>query len=142
MEQLYAESPEIHIEESYNTNGGIALFSTNDDNTLTGGSGNEGEYPTSTRIRWEITRTEDGSPDGYSYTGGISGNNGWYTKDPNSPFYGIEDTEVICKYAFAHKNLNFYFDAWNADQSQEGQVKRATFALTAATLNCATIIGG
>lgn len=142
MEQLYGESPEIHIEESYNTNGGIALFSTNSDDTVTGGSGNEGEYPTSTRIRWEVTRTADGSPDGYLYTGGISGNNGWYTEDPNSPFYGIVDIEDICEYAFEHKNLNYYFDAWNADQSQAGQVKRAEFALKAANLNCATIIGG
>lgn len=142
MEQLYGESPEIHIEESYNTNGGIALFSTNDDDTITGGSGNEGEYPTSTRIRWEVTRTTDDSPDGYSYTGGISGNNGWYTNDPNSPFYGIKDIEDICEHAFTYRNLNFYFDAWNEDQSQTGQIKRATFALTAANLNCATIIGG
>ena len=142
MEQLYGESPDIYIEESYNTSGGIALFSTNSDDTVTGGSGNEGEYPTSTRIRWEVTRTADDSPDGYSYTGGISGNNGWYTADLNSPFFGIEDIEDICEYAFEYRNLNHYFDAWNADQSQAGQVKRAAFALTASNVGCATIIGG
>ena len=34
MEQLYGESPEIRIEESYNTNGGIALYSTPDEGTI------------------------------------------------------------------------------------------------------------
>lgn len=143
MNTIYGESPEIQVEDSYNQNGGVALFSANEDgDTVSGGSGNDGEYPTSTRIRWTVTRTADDSPDGYSYVGGITGNNGWYTDDPNSPFYGVVDDEDIAEAAFRDGDLNFYFNAWNEDQSIDGQVKRATFAVTAASLGCATIIGG
>ena len=143
MNTIYGESPEIQFDDSYNQNGGVALFSANEDgDTVSGGSGNAGEYPTSTRIRWTVTRTPDDSPDGYSYVGGITGNNGWYTDDLNSPFYGVED-EDIAEVAFRDGNLNFYFNVWNEDQSTDGQVKRAQFALTAASLGCATtIIGG
>lgn len=140
METIYGESQEIQIEDGYSENGGIALFSTGDD-TITGGSGNDGSYPTSTRIRWTVTRTPDGSEDGYSYVGGITESNSWYTGDSNSPFYGV-DEEEIGRRAFADGNLNYYFDLWNADSSQIGQVKRAEFALKAARINCATIIGG
>ena len=144
MEQLYGESPEIRIEESYNTNGGIALFSTNDDDTITGGSGNEGEYPTSTRIRWEITRilNEDGT---YTYTGGVTGganlDDPWYVDNMNSPFYNV-DINDIGTVAFRDKNLNYYFDLWNQDSSNQGQYKRGMFAATAGLIGCATVIGG
>lgn len=143
METIYGESTEIQIEENYSNGGGISLFSVSDEgDTITGGSGNDGSYPTSTRIRWTVTRYSDDSEDGYGYIGGISGDNGWYTNNENSPFFGVEDEEDIARHAFNEGNLQDYFDKWNEDQSQAGQVKRATFALLAAQLGCSTIIGG
>lgn len=143
METIYGESPEMQTGETYSNNGGIALFAVDGD-TVTGGSGDDegGAYPTSTRIRWTATRTPDTSVEGgYTYVGGITGEHGWYTYDQHSPFCGYDEKKIY-EHAFEYGNLNYYFDLWNEDQSQEGQIKRATFALAAANLGCATIIGG
>ena len=129
MEQLYGESPEIHIEESYNTNGGIALYSTQEEGTITGGSGTSGSQPSSSRIYWTITRTSDPSqPDGYAYSGGITGVS-WFKDIPQSPFANPDyDTpSEIWNAASPDGNLNEVFDAWNEDISDAGTEKRAYF---------------
>lgn len=136
METLYGESPEIQMDDGYGRSGGIALYSAGDGDgeTITGGSGNQGSFPTSARIYWTITRIPTGD-DQYSYEGGITGVS-WFFDDSNSPFYPEEyDTEAeIWAIASANNgNLDIIFEEWNSDKTQAGEIKRSTFMTTIAT---------
>ena len=132
METLYGESPEIQMDDGYGRSGGIALYSAGDGDgeTITGGSGNEGSNPSSSRIYWTITRIPDASqPGGYRYEGGITGN-GWFFNVEESPFAVApykDNPAVIWNVAATNNSLNIIFDAWNADQSPAGTQKRAYF---------------
>lgn len=132
MNTIYGESPEIQVGDSYSRNGGISLFSAGDDEggeTITGGSGGSGSYPTSSRIYWSITRVPDSAqPDGYIYSGGITGVS-CFTDMPQSPFADprFDEPSKIWSIAETNNNLNIIFDEWNSDTSPDGEEKRAYF---------------
>lgn len=111
MGTIYGESPEIPIDNSYASNGGIAMFSVEDDgnHTITGGSGdNPGEDETSARIRWSITIDANGN----YVTGGITGSEFWMREHPVSPFVGWTDQQ-LANFAI-DGNLNEVFGPWNS----------------------------
>lgn len=148
METLYGESPEIQMDDGYGRSGGIALYSAGDEggDTITGGSGDSGSYPTSSRIFWTITRVGDPSQTGgYSYSGGISGVS-WFEKEPTSPFNDTryDEPNEIWAIASTSENLNVIFDEWNADSSDEGERKRAYFMyyLSVHAPGCSRTVGG
>lgn len=148
METLYGESPEIQMDDGYDANNGIAVYSAGDgdDETITGGSGDSGSYPTSSRIFWTITRVEDPSqPGSYSYSGGISGVS-WFKDEQTSPFNDTryDEPNEIWAIASASGNLNVIFDEWNADSSNEGERKRAYFMyyLSLNAPDCSRTLGG
>lgn len=131
MSTIYGDSPEIPINSSYGRDGGISLYSVGDDEsgTITGGSGDSGSYPTSSRIYWTITRVEDPSqPDGYSYSGGITGVS-WFTNISQSPFADprYDEPSEIWQIASSTGTLNEVFNAWNEDTSYDGEEKRSYF---------------
>lgn len=132
MNTIQGESPEIQIDDSYSRNGGISLFSVENDEggeTITGGSGGSGSYPTSSRIYWTITRVSDPSqPGGYSYSGGITGVS-WFTEVSQSPFANskYDEPSEIWYIADTYGNINMIFDEWNSDVSHEGETKRSYF---------------
>lgn len=115
METIYGESPEIQIDNSYASNGGIAMFSVGDDGntTMTGGSGDKpGETETSARIRWSITVNANNE----YVTGGITGSNDWMKGTLNSPFAGWED-QALANAALNDGTLNEVFDPWNSSHN-------------------------
>lgn len=78
-----------------------------------GGSGDQGYYEQGATIYW-TTETEPG---------GIT-NNGWYTDDPNSPFYNVSEEEILNHIA-TYQNLNTYFTAWgNSDKNRDTFVRQ------------------
>ena len=112
MSTINGESQPIIIDEEYSNNGGIALFSTNDGGTVSGGSSEEGVYNSIFRIYWTITY--DGSS---TYTGGITGID-WYQSDPLSPFFGVAESDIWEK--AQDGNLSEYFSPWN-EKTADGQ---------------------
>ena len=126
METIYGESAEIQVNDGYSNGGGIALYSADDSGTISGGSNDEGSVQTSARIYWTITRTE--GPEGFQYTGGITGVS-WFTEIPQSPFAvsPYNDPATIWDIASRDNNLNEVFNAWNADQTDAGTAKRSYF---------------
>lgn len=146
MERIYGESSEILYSES----GGIALYAAGDDETIIGGSGNQGTQETWSRIYWVITRVDNG--DGiYTYPigpdmGGITGVS-WFFDDPNSPFYPDEYNTPGEIWNIATNNgnsLDVIFAAWNSDTSQTGVIKRSDFMskLAREAYGCTAISGG
>ena len=119
METINGTSPTIQVESGYIDDGGIAVFSTTDD-TVTGGSikNPDGSYFDAYQILWTITRVPSG--DGYTYTGGITGDYGWYFEEPSSPFYGYTIGDVAAE-AFppGPGNLNRFFTEWLVDTSSD-----------------------
>ena len=112
METLYGESPEIQTNDTYSNSGGIALFSAGDgDETLTGGSGNDGSTTTSARYFWSITRSGE-APD-YTYSGGITGSDafGFGFSMDSSPFYNSDYPTVWA--AASSGSLDSFFQPWN-----------------------------
>lgn len=130
METINGVSPDFLIEnDSYSNNGGISLFSADDKETIFGGSKDDGSNVSSSRIYWTITRVPDSSqPDGYAYSGGITGVS-WYTEIEQSPFYNekYDEPSEIWAIASANGNLSIIFDEWNSDISHEGEIKRSYF---------------
>ncbi len=119
MEQLYGESPEIRIEDSYARNGGISVMAANDeDNKFTGGSiwDEEGHYFEGYRILWQIQQISENE-----YSGGVT-NIGWYFNDSDSPFYGLDANgngeQIIFEEAKNTGNLNSFFSKWLADETK------------------------
>lgn len=133
METLYGESLEIQMDDGYDANNGIAVYSAGDGNgeTITGGSGNQGSFPTSARIYWTITRIPSGDGQ-YSYEGGITGKS-WFFNDPNSPFYPEDyntEAEIWAIASAYNGNLDIIFAEWNSDKTQAGEIKRSSFMAT------------
>ena len=117
MSTIYGVSPDIQVDNSYYSNGGIALFNADGDHTITGGSGeNEGEAQTSARIKWSITVDENNQ----YVTGGITGSNDWMRDTEYSPFTDYTDQD-LAGYALRDDNLNEVFLAWNSKYNP-GQV--------------------
>ena len=113
METIYGESPEKQTNDTYSNSGGIALFSAGDgDETITGGSGNEGSTTTSSRYYWSITRSGE-APD-YIYSGGITGSDtfGFGFSLDYSPFYG-KGYEEVWNVASTERTLDVFFRPWN-----------------------------
>lgn len=117
METLYGESLEIQTGDSYGSNGGIALFSTGDE-TITGGSDNEGSSVTSSRFYWSITRS--GEEPNYTYSGGITGSDtfNFGFKEPTSPFYGFDYSAVWQAASTPPGTLDSFFQPWNSTASE------------------------
>ena len=107
---MYGESLEIQTGDSYGSNGGIALFSTGDE-TITGGSDNEGSSVTSSRFYWSITRS--GEEPNYTYSGGITGSDtfNFGFKEPTSPFYGFDYSAVVAGCEYPTRNVGQFFSA-------------------------------
>ena len=149
MDTIYGESPEIRADDSYGGNGGISVFSVRngeDEGTITGGSGDSGSYPTSSRIYWTITRVVDPSqPGGYRYSGGIT-DTSWFTEISQSPFADprYDDPSEIWNIASRDGNLNEVFDEWNSDKTEDGEEKRAYFMyhLAVNAKGCSTTLPG
>lgn len=114
MSTINGESQPIIIDEEYSNNGGIALFSTNDGGTVSGGSSEEGVYNSIFRIYWTITY--DGSS---TYTGGITGID-WYQSDPLSPFYMVNESDIWNN--AQDGNLSEYFGPWNTNTLDDEKV--------------------
>lgn len=117
MDTIYGESPEIQVEDLY-ANGGIALYSAGDgDETITGGSGNQGSSATSSRFYWSITRS--GVAPNYTYSGGLTGSEsfGFGFNESLSPFYGYSYADVWAT-ASSVGTLDSYFQTWNATASE------------------------
>lgn len=102
---------------TYESAGGIALFSTEPpEGAISGGSGGgEGSQTQATRIRWWIIQNNDGT-----YSGGVTGE-GWfqnisyYGQPLDGPFDGI-DVSKIYEYAL-DGNLDEVFLPWNSEHS-------------------------
>lgn len=114
METLYGESPEIQMDDGYDANNGIALFSANSDTggeTITSSSGDQGgsqEIPG--KILWSITRYSEGT--GYRYEGGFTGQ-GWAdeyfeTRNETNPFT-TAGWDALWTTASTEHNLDIYF---------------------------------
>lgn len=78
------------------------------------GSGTEGTYFKGIRIDW----TTDESP------GGIT-NAGWYTDNPDSPFFGYNEEQLVEDINLTG-NADGYFSAWAADsgKNHEGFIQQ------------------
>ena len=134
MSTIYGVSPDIQVDNSYYSNGGIALFNADGDHTITGGSGeNEGEAQTSARIKWAITVDENT----LYMTGGITGSNDWMRSTEYSPFTDYKDQD-LADIAIRDNNLNEVFLAWNSKYNP-GQV--FTFMASAYNKNPGCVTG-
>ncbi|MDM8236731.1 hypothetical protein [[Ruminococcus] torques] len=114
METIYGESPEIQANDTYSSGGGISLFSAGDgDETLTGGSGNDGSTETSARYYWSITRS--GVEPDYTYSGGITGSDpfGFGFNESSSPFYQSSYKDVWEVASTGAGTLDAFFQPWN-----------------------------
>ena len=117
MNTIYGESPEIQVDDTY-ANGGIALYSAGDgDQTITGGSDNQGSTETSSRFYWTITRS--GVDPDYTYSGGITGSDtfGFGFNESSSPFYN-SSYEAVWAMASTAGSLDGFFQPWNATTSE------------------------
>lgn len=116
MDTINGLSPDLYIkeEDTYEANGGIALFSSGDE-TFTGGSDTEGSITQVARIYWTITRTAEGI-----FTGGITGID-WYFNNPSSPFnnemYNTEQKIWDYLSGEGNGNLDAVFITWNSSLS-------------------------
>lgn len=73
MSTIYGESPEIQMEDGYSSNGGVALYSADNNGAGTITSSNQdGGQPIGGRILWTITYNGGDSTSEDSYTGGIT----------------------------------------------------------------------
>ncbi len=146
METISGMSPDLMLDsEGYSNSGGISLFSAGESgDTITGGSGNDGSYETSSRIYWTITRISNGDGS-YDYIGGIT-EAGWFFNDPNSPFYPepYNSAQEIWNIASRDGNLNMVFQEWNADTTADGNLKRVNFLhkIGQEAPNCYSVIAG
>lgn len=111
METISGTSPVVEVENGYSNNGGIALYAASDNDTVTGGSmkNPDGSYFDAYQILWTITRVDNGGT--YEYSGGITGNYGWYFDEPTSPFYG-STIEAVAEEAYSTGYLNSFFSNW------------------------------
>ena len=107
---------------SYESTGGIALYSVEPpEGAISGGSGGgEGSQTQATRIRWWIMQNSDGS-----YSGGITGM-GWfrnitqYGESVDGPFDQFTDDQI---YNFASDgSLDEVFIPWNSAHSESSDV--------------------
>lgn len=118
MDTIYGESPELQTNDSY-ANSGIALYSTGEgDQTITGGSGNQGGVPTSSVFYWSITRS--GVAPDYSYSGGITGSDtfGFGFNESSSPFYNKTYADVWNAASTGTGTLDSFFRPWNETMSE------------------------
>lgn len=142
MGTIYGESSIT----SYASNGGIALYSTEnlDPGTITGGSGDseDGTAGSITRIKWTI------SYDGDAFSGGITGVSWFRTTDTiymnglDSPFEGHTDEEIY-REASTSGNLDSFFNAWNSMHSAPNDTTILEFQLYLQTnySGCITVGG-
>ena len=74
----------------------------------------------------------------YDINSGFTGD-GWYTGDPNSPFYNMDDqiTEVE-QYFQTNGHLNKYFQDWGSNPSLTGD-QRGAFALEMINNGCGSL---
>ncbi|OUO77187.1 hypothetical protein B5F53_14660 [Blautia sp. An249] len=91
---------EIPMSDEY-----VAVEAYSVESRASSGSGTEGSYFRGIQVMW----TTDESP------GGVT-NNGWYTGDPNSPFYNYADEEIVANINAAG-NADAYFSAWVGNTS-------------------------
>lgn len=88
---------EIPMSDDY-----VAVEAYSVESRASSGSGTDGSYFQGIRINW----TTESDP------GGVT-NSGWYTGDPNSPFFGQDETTLVAAIESAG-NADAYFSAWVA----------------------------
>lgn len=108
----------VTIQEKYET---VAAYSVSAQ--AEGGSGDTGYYEQGYVIEWTTVGA-----------GGIT-DSGWYTDNPNSPFYGKTEDEIVA-YAEKNGNLNAYFRAWGDNQS----IDRNQFIKNTISSSCWSIL--
>lgn len=133
MPTIYGESPEIRT-NSYEGNGGIATFTTNDNVAgYTSSDYADEEHPAGIKIFWMVAQNSNGN-----YVGGItatliSDGDGIYSAsydseqlkyDPwlinvaESPFFGEVSSEIY-ESAITYGNLNSYFSKFNSESEDK-----------------------
>lgn len=88
-------------------------------------SGGEGYYEQGYRVNWAISAEGEG---------GVV-NKEWYINDQNSPFFGIQESEIV-SHAKTYGNLNYYFEAWGSKEN----IDRGAFVTKAYAAGCCDFI--
>lgn len=75
----------------------------------------------------------------YDINSGFTGE-GWYTRDPNSPFHGFTNDDIAQaeQYFQTYGHLNKYFEDWGSNSSLTGE-QRGAFALEMINNGCGSL---